>query len=80
MKKLAEIPCQLMEKEASSAFKLAEQPYLMIIPKSILTAAGVAADNLTFELVVKDNRLSLIGPALSDSPRVMQPGIEEAAG
>lgn len=65
-----------MEKDTSSALKLDEQPYIILIPKSVLTAAGLASDTFTFELIVKDGKLSLIGPALSD-PRVTQSGFEE---
>ena len=78
MKKLAEIPCQLMEKETSSALKLAEQPYIMIIPKPLLTEIGVTGDSLDFDLVIKDGKLSLIGPSVPGSQRVMQP-VEEIA-
>ena len=77
MKKLAEIPCQLLEKDASSALKLDEQPYIILIPKSVLIAAGLASNTFTFELIVKDGKLSLIGPSVPGSPRVTQPGFEE---
>jgi len=77
MKKLAEIPCQLLEKDASSALKLDEQPYIILIPKSVLIAAGLASNTFTFELIVKDGKLSLIGPSVPGSQGVTQPGFEE---
>ena len=66
-----------MEKDTSSALKLDEQPYIILIPKSVLTAAGIASDTFTFELIVKDGKLSLIGPSIPGSPRATQSGFEE---
>jgi len=61
-KKLADIPSQLMEKDQSIALKLKEEPYLILIPKSLIQTQGITADNLTFDLVKnRDGSISLLG-------------------
>ena len=78
MKKLAVIPSFLLSSELAASLKLENQHYIMIIPRTILTAAGIASDSITFELMIKDGKLSLIGPSVPGSQRVMQP-VEEIA-
>ena len=78
MKKIAKIPSFLLSNELASSLKLQDPSYMMIIPKPILAATGVTAENLDFDLVVKDGKLSLIGPSVPGSQRVMQP-VEEIA-
>jgi len=53
-KKIARIPCQLMNKDQAVALKLEEQPYLIIIPKSILQKLGITKDEFSFELVLDE--------------------------
>lgn len=65
-----------MTGDTASALKLTEQPYLALIPKSILHKQGIDTDTITFDLVVNDGKIALIGPPISD-PRVTQPGFEE---
>jgi len=62
MKKLASLPSFLLTKELSTQLKLQNQHYVVLIPKKFVTSS-----DLTFDLVVQNNRLSLIGPIL---PRV----------
>lgn len=65
-----------MTNDTTSALKLTEQPYLALIPKSLLYKQGITADTIIFDLVVNDGKIALIGPLISD-PRVTQPGFEE---
>lgn len=62
IKRIAKIPCQVMNKEQSVALKLEEQPYLIIIPKSMLQKSGINQDEISFELVKEENRLCLVAP------------------
>ncbi|MEX0763999.1 MAG: hypothetical protein WD033_02370 [Nitrosopumilaceae archaeon] len=78
MKKLAKIPSFLLSSELASSLKLQDQSYIMIIPKPILAETGVTGDNLDFDLVVKDGKLSLIGPSVPGNQRVMQSSEEIA--
>ncbi len=64
MKKLAKIPSFLLTKEMSAALKLEQQSYLIIIPKNILEELDVDSHYLSFDLVILDNKLSLLGPKL----------------
>lgn len=59
-KKIAKIPCHLMTKEQAIALKLEEQPYLIIIPRSILQKHGINEEEISFQLVIEENRLCLI--------------------
>jgi len=61
-KRIAKLPCQLMSKEQAIALKLQEQPFLIIIPKSILQKLGIHGDEMMCDLVLEDNRLCLIIP------------------
>ncbi len=63
-KVLAKIPFQLMTKDQVIALKLEEQPYYLIIPKSILQKLGVTNEKISFDLVEDDNRLCLVGPRI----------------
>ena len=66
MKKLASIPSILFSKEQTIALKLQEQPYILLIPKSILAKYGINSDNLSFDLVLDDNRIMLLGPSKTE--------------
>ena len=76
MKKLVKIPCQLMTKDLAVSLKLTEQPYLILIPQSIIYNHGFTSESITFDLAIIDGKLSLIGPSVPGSPRVTQP-VEE---
>jgi len=62
MKKLASIPSFLLTKEQVTQLKLQNQHYVLLIPKKF-----VESSNPTFDLIIQNGRLSLIGPK---TPRV----------
>ena len=62
MKKLASLPSFLLSKELAAQLKLQNQHYVVLIPKKFVTTS-----DLTFDLIIQNNRLSLIGPEI---PRV----------
>jgi len=66
MKKLATIYSTLFSKEQTIALKLQEQPYIILIPKSILAKYGIKSDNLSFDLVLDNNRIMLLGPTKAE--------------
>ena len=71
---VASIPCSILSKELSVNLKLSEPPYIIIIPKSFLQKHGIYSENLSFDLVIKNNTVSLLG---TESKKVKQlPGKE----
>jgi len=76
MKKLATIPSQLLTKDLTESLHLNEQSYLILIPKSLLSSLD--SDYITFDLVIDNRKLSLVGPDLSSDPRVSQSVVEES--
>lgn len=78
MKKLAKIPCNLLPKDLSISIKLEEQPYIMLIPISVLHKAGIFDNSITFDLSIIDDKISLIGPSVNSSPKVSQSVSEES--
>ncbi len=62
MKKLATIPSFLLSKELAAQLKLQSQHYVVLIPKKFVTVSDP-----TFDLIIQNGRLSLIGPEI---PRV----------
>ena len=62
MKKLASLPSFLLTKELATQLKLQNQHYVVLIPKKF-----VESSDPTFDLIIQNNRLSLIGPEI---PRV----------
>ena len=76
MKKLAKISSTLFSTEQTVALKLQEQPYVILIPKSILEKYKIFSENLSFDLVIQDKRIALLGP-LTTTPEVMQHPREE---
>ena len=62
MKKLASIHSFLLTKELATQLKLQHQHYVILIPKKF-----VESSDPTFDLVIQNERLSLIGPKI---PRV----------
>ncbi len=75
MKKLASISSILFSKEQTIALKLQEQPYIILIPKSIIQKLGIIDENLDFKLVIEQNKITLLGPELPN-PRVKPPAKE----
>ena len=63
MRKKISIPSTLFSKEQTVALKLQEQPYIILIPKSILAKYGINSENLIFDLVLDNNRITLLGPS-----------------
>ena len=76
MKKLATIPSFLLSKEHAAALKLQEQSYVLLVPKKLVATAGVTNEYLSFDLVILDNKLSLLGPKVAN-PRVTQSTVSE---
>ncbi len=66
MKKLATISSTLFSKEQTVALKLQEQPYIILIPKSILAKYGINSENVIFDLVLENNRIMLLGPSKAE--------------
>jgi len=61
MKKLAKIPSQLLTKESTTKLALKEQPYILLIPKSIIQNQGLMKNQFSFDLLVNSsNKLVLI--------------------
>ena len=52
----------LLSREQTRALGLQEQPYIILIPKSILQKKGIFGDELCFNLVISDNKITLVGP------------------
>ncbi len=67
MKKLAKLHSFLLTKELATQLKLQNQHYIVLIPKKFVTTSGP-----TFDLIIQNNRLSLIGPSI---PRVTATGV-----
>jgi len=71
------IPSQLFSKEQAAALKLQDQPYIILIPKSILQKYGIISDNVDFDFTIINNKITLVGP-LIPNPRVSRhPKLEE---
>jgi len=76
MKPIAIILCQLMSRELAYQLRLEEEPYLILIPKSILSNKGITAKDLDFELFIENNKISLVS-ATNAALKVRQPTIKE---
>ena len=61
MKKLASIPSFLLSTRDVANLRLQNQAFMLIIPKKLLTAAGYMAAELSFDLVIENGRVSLLG-------------------
>jgi len=59
MTKLASLPTFLLTKELAAQLKLQNQHYVLLIPKKFVTTSDP-----TFDLVIQNNRLSLLGPEI----------------
>ena len=69
---LATFISTLFSKELTASLKLQEQPYVIIIPKSILEKHGINSENITFDLVLNNNRITLLGPSTREAPEANQ--------
>ncbi len=70
MKKLASIPSFLLSKELATQLKLQNQHYIILIPKKFVTTSDP-----TFDLILENNRISLLGPATERVPEVNQSAV-----
>ncbi len=70
MKKLAKLPSFLLSKELSTQLKLQNQHYIILIPKKFVTTSDP-----TFDLILENNRISLLGPATELVPEVNQSAV-----
>ena len=77
MKRLGKIPSQLFSQEQTSSLKLKNQPYVILIPKEIFQKKGITNDDILWDLIIKENKITLVGPCVSASRRVKQPSTEE---
>ena len=69
---MTHLPTFLLPKELSAQLRLQEQHFVVLIPKRL-----VPYDELSFEFIIKNNRISLLGP--EKVPEVKQlPGKEVA--
>ena len=64
MKKLAQIPSFLLSPKDTERLSLQNQAYLLIIPKKLIEKFHLHSE-LSFELTIEKNRLSLLGPEIS---------------
>jgi len=62
----------LLSKELSTQLRLQEQHFVLLIPKKL-----IPLNELSFEFIIKNNRISLLGPKTNQVPEVKQlPGKE----
>ena len=54
---MTHLPTFLLSKELSVQLRLQEQHFVVLIPKRL-----VPFDELSFEFIIKNNRISLLGP------------------
>jgi len=64
LKILAKISSFLLSQEEATSLRLKHQSYLLLIPKQLIVQANVG-DKLSFDLVIENNRLSLLGPKIT---------------
>ena len=64
---MIQLPSFLLSKSLSTQLKLQEQHFVVLIPKKL-----VPNNELSFELIIKNNRISLLGPSTNQAPKVNQ--------
>jgi len=64
---LTHLPTFLLSKELSVQLRLQEQHFVVLIPKRL-----VPFNELSFELKIENNRISLLGPKTNQVPEVNQ--------
>ena len=57
----------LLSKELSAQLRLQEQHFVLLIPKKL-----VPFNELSFELIIENNRISLLDPKTNQVPEVNQ--------
>ena len=66
------LPTFLLSEKLSDQLRLKEQHFVVLIPKKL-----VPFDELSFEFIIKNNRITLLGPKRGQVPEVKQlPGKE----
>jgi len=65
---LIHLPTFLLSEKLSDQLRLKEQHFVVLIPKRL-----VPFDELSFEFIIKNNRISLLGPKNDPVPEVNQP-------
>jgi len=73
--KLASIPSILFSKNETRELKLQEQPYIILIPKSLLDAVAIDTAPV-FDLIYENKKLSLI--SISETETTAPPAKETA--
>jgi len=63
---MTHLPTFLLSEKLSDQLRLKEQHFVVLIPKRL-----VPFDELSFEFIIKNNRISLLGP--EKVPEVNQP-------
>jgi hypothetical protein len=64
---LTHLPTFFLSKELAAKFRLQEQYFVLLIPKKL-----IPLNELSFELIIKNNRISLLGPKTNQVPEVNQ--------
>ena len=57
----------LLSKELTAQLRLQEQHFVVLIPKKL-----IPFNELSFELIIENNRISLLGPKTNQVPEVSQ--------
>jgi len=58
--KVANIPASVITKELTTALKLKDEQYLVIIPKTLLNKLGITKSDFTFDLISDKDKVSLV--------------------
>ncbi len=64
---MTHLPTFLLSKELSTQLRLQEQHFVVLIPKKL-----VQLNELSFEFIIKNNRITLLGPKRGQVPEVNQ--------
>ena len=58
--KIAKIPSYLLTHELTTALKLQEQSFVILIPQKLIQKLGCNVDEINFDLVKYENKIHLI--------------------
>jgi hypothetical protein len=64
---MTHLPTFLLSKELAAQLRLQEQHFVVLIPKKL-----IPLNELSFELSIVNNRISLLGPKTNQVPEVNQ--------
>jgi len=64
---LTHLPTFLLSKELATQLRLQEQHFVVLIPKKL-----IPFNELSFEFIIQNNRISLLGPKTNQVPEVSQ--------